>query len=138
MIPLLSIDGRNLIVPNTFNRGLDIIQYSPYPSYVDSSATGRTEGYGQVLVRDPQSYFHNFEIVIAHSRTDNPEFVYFIQKHRELGQKEFIYLEHCDPLGYRMAQNAYYVIDKYDFVKFDDGFIYTSQITARFIFERGW
>ena len=127
---ILTIDGREL-------RGLEIFKYTPKWELLDGEGTGRTRAVGWDLIRDPQGVICNFAVEIFKTRADNPDYIYFMDKYYSLGSQEFVSVSHVDHTGRSWTQEMYYVVDPVECIKFDDGIIYTGNITARFIAKKG-
>ena len=127
---VLSIDGRELT-------SLLIYDYKPKYELLDGEGTGRTKAPGWKMIRDPQGVICNFAIKIFETRTDNPDYMHFINTFYSLGSREFVNVTHRDPAGKVWNQNMYYVVDAIHFIEpYNDGF-YVDEIAARFIAERG-
>jgi len=130
MIDILEINGREI-------RKLEIIKYTPKFELLDGEGTERTKAPGWDLIRNPQGVICNFNIEIFETRTDNPDFIYFMEQFVSLGSVPFLPIKHRDPMGKVWNQLMYYVVDEFDIEVFEDGYAYTSDIKAQFIAKKG-
>jgi len=130
MIEILKINGKEL-------HRLEIIKYTPKYELLDGEGTERSKAPGWGMIRKPQGIICNFKLEIFETRTDNPDFIYFMEQFVSLGSIDFIPIMHRDPMGRVWEQMMYFVVDEFDIENFEDGYEYTSDIKAAFIAKKG-
>jgi len=127
---ILTIAGREL-------HRLEIIKYSPKFELLDGEGTDRTRAPGWDMIRDPQGVICNFKVEIFETRTDNPDYIHFMDTFFSLGSNDFVQVVHRDMLGREWNQPMYYVVDEIDIYMDERGFEYTDNFKASFIAKRG-
>ena len=127
---LLSIDGRAL-------SELVIETYTSTYQLLDGEATDRTRAPGWSLIREPQGVICNFAVEIWKPSTESADFIYFMEKYYSLGSQEFVRVIHRDMLGRVWNQLMYYVVDGVSAKRFEEKYVVSKNVNARFIAKEG-
>jgi len=118
---------------------LHITDYEIGLEVLDSEATGRTKGYGWVMIRDPQGVLCNLYIEVAQTQSKNPDFIHLWRTVKRMGKEDFVKIKFRDPVGDLIEQQMYLVIGRIKCKRFEqDGTIYTDVIKVSFIAQRGF
>jgi len=132
MMEILSVNGHNY-------KKLHITDYEIGLEVLDSEATGRTKGYGWVMIRDPQGVLCNLYVEIAQTESSNPDFVHLWRTIKSMGKKDFVPIRFRDPVGDLIEQNMYLVVGRIKCKRFEDNeVVYTDVIKVSFIAQRGF